>query len=339
MTFMQNSPQNLSSSNNNKNNYLLPKENLQPEGHGKTQKDYYGEFYRYHYGQPLSLPKGHDFWKKRMKPSYSNEFFSLFFFYEKKEKNTLSDKKYHNNKKSPLFYRGFIIGRKIHKAHGRQKIKRRLKGVLRDFYHLFSPFIKSPPANPIISQDSSLSSKEKKILTSLSCFQEYTCCFVFLLKKKTFLHKPYKLLYEDLERIMMDLVVSLGKEQKHGKKSSQQSLQKTSSSSCSLEPSLKDSAEKNNFSSFGDTAPSSQQNPSFFSCKNPLTYGLSLLLWSFYRCCLAPFLSGSCRFSKTCSVYALETLRDKPFLQSLSLITKRLLRCHPWGPREDRDQV
>lgn len=42
-------------------------------------------------------------------------------------------------------------------------------------------------------------------------------------------------------------------------------------------------------------------------------------------------LPPSCRFTPTCSAYALEALqRHGPFKGSY-LTIRRLLRCHPWG--------
>lgn len=51
----------------------------------------------------------------------------------------------------------------------------------------------------------------------------------------------------------------------------------------------------------------------------------------FYRACISPMLPPSCRFTPTCSQYALEALRKHGPFKGLWLTVKRLLRCHPWG--------
>lgn len=51
----------------------------------------------------------------------------------------------------------------------------------------------------------------------------------------------------------------------------------------------------------------------------------------FYQYCISPFTPPSCRFTPTCSQYALEALRRYGPLKGLWLTLKRLARCHPWG--------
>lgn len=50
-----------------------------------------------------------------------------------------------------------------------------------------------------------------------------------------------------------------------------------------------------------------------------------------YRACISPMLPPSCRFTPTCSQYALEALRRHGALRGTYLTVRRLLRCHPWG--------
>jgi putative membrane protein insertion efficiency factor len=50
-----------------------------------------------------------------------------------------------------------------------------------------------------------------------------------------------------------------------------------------------------------------------------------------YQNLVSPFLSPSCRFQPTCSQYALDALRKYGFFQASWKITRRILRCHPWG--------
>lgn len=51
----------------------------------------------------------------------------------------------------------------------------------------------------------------------------------------------------------------------------------------------------------------------------------------FYRHAISPMLPASCRFTPTCSEYALEALRIHGPLRGSWLTLHRLLRCHPWG--------
>lgn len=50
-----------------------------------------------------------------------------------------------------------------------------------------------------------------------------------------------------------------------------------------------------------------------------------------YRAAISPLLPPSCRFTPTCSAYALEALRRHGALKGTWLTLKRLARCHPWG--------
>ena len=56
-----------------------------------------------------------------------------------------------------------------------------------------------------------------------------------------------------------------------------------------------------------------------------------ILLVRFYQLCLSPLKPPSCRFTPTCSQYAIEALRKHGPIKGLYLTVKRLLRCHPWG--------
>lgn len=58
---------------------------------------------------------------------------------------------------------------------------------------------------------------------------------------------------------------------------------------------------------------------------------LLLLPVHIYRYCISPMLPPSCRFTPTCSAYAIEALRKHGPLKGSWLTLKRLLRCHPWG--------
>lgn len=56
-----------------------------------------------------------------------------------------------------------------------------------------------------------------------------------------------------------------------------------------------------------------------------------VLLIRFYQVCISPLKPPSCRFTPTCSQYALEAFRKHGPIKGLYLTVRRLLRCHPWG--------
>ncbi len=51
----------------------------------------------------------------------------------------------------------------------------------------------------------------------------------------------------------------------------------------------------------------------------------------FYRYCISPLKPPTCRYTPTCSQYAVEAVRKHGPLKGLVLAVKRILRCHPWG--------
>ena len=56
-----------------------------------------------------------------------------------------------------------------------------------------------------------------------------------------------------------------------------------------------------------------------------------LLPIHFYRNCISPLTPPSCRFTPTCSQYAIEALKKHGPLKGLYLSLRRILRCHPGG--------
>ena len=56
-----------------------------------------------------------------------------------------------------------------------------------------------------------------------------------------------------------------------------------------------------------------------------------IVLVRFYQLCISPLKPPSCRFTPTCSQYAIEALRKHGPIKGLYLTIRRLLRCHPWG--------
>lgn len=54
------------------------------------------------------------------------------------------------------------------------------------------------------------------------------------------------------------------------------------------------------------------------------------LVW-LYRLLLSPWLGRHCRYTPSCSQYALDALRMHGAFRGTWLIAKRIGRCHPWG--------
>ena len=46
---------------------------------------------------------------------------------------------------------------------------------------------------------------------------------------------------------------------------------------------------------------------------------------------ISPLFGNNCRFTPTCSSYALEALEHFGALKGSWLTVKRIIRCHPWG--------
>ena len=51
----------------------------------------------------------------------------------------------------------------------------------------------------------------------------------------------------------------------------------------------------------------------------------------FYQLFISPLTPPSCRFTPTCSQYALQALRKHGLVKGSWLTIKRLAKCHPWG--------
>ena len=56
-----------------------------------------------------------------------------------------------------------------------------------------------------------------------------------------------------------------------------------------------------------------------------------LALIRFYRKGVSPWLPPTCRYTPTCSGYALEAVGRYGAARGAWLTVRRLLRCHPWG--------
>ena len=69
---------------------------------------------------------------------------------------------------------------------------------------------------------------------------------------------------------------------------------------------------------------------SLSACKRVLAMPLIWLV-RFYQVCLSPLKPACCRFTPTCSQYAIEALRKHGPIKGLLLTIWRILRCNPWG--------
>ena len=56
-----------------------------------------------------------------------------------------------------------------------------------------------------------------------------------------------------------------------------------------------------------------------------------ILLIYGYRYLISPLLGVNCRFTPTCSEYALDAFDKYGALRGGALTVKRMGRCHPWG--------
>ncbi|GAB3006749.1 membrane protein insertion efficiency factor YidD [Niabella terrae] len=64
---------------------------------------------------------------------------------------------------------------------------------------------------------------------------------------------------------------------------------------------------------------------------------LKILSWPFillikiYQWVISPWLGPKCRYTPTCSQYALLAFRKYGLFKGFWLALKRISRCHPWG--------
>lgn len=50
-----------------------------------------------------------------------------------------------------------------------------------------------------------------------------------------------------------------------------------------------------------------------------------------YKYLISPFLPMACRYTPSCSTYAVEALKKHGPIKGLYLAIKRILSCNPWG--------
>ncbi|MBQ5881800.1 MAG: membrane protein insertion efficiency factor YidD [Bacteroidales bacterium] len=56
-----------------------------------------------------------------------------------------------------------------------------------------------------------------------------------------------------------------------------------------------------------------------------------ICLIRFYQLCISPYKPACCRFTPTCSAYAIQAFRKHGPIKGLFLTVWRILRCNPWG--------
>lgn len=62
----------------------------------------------------------------------------------------------------------------------------------------------------------------------------------------------------------------------------------------------------------------------------PLAYIVSLPVRA-YRLIFSPWVGMNCRYTPTCSAYAMEALETHGAFKGAWLAARRIGRCHPWG--------
>jgi len=58
-----------------------------------------------------------------------------------------------------------------------------------------------------------------------------------------------------------------------------------------------------------------------------------------YAYLVSPLLGNNCRFTPTCSAYAMQAIEKYGVLKGLALGIKRLSKCHPWNHAPHEDSV
>nr|WP_317129046.1 membrane protein insertion efficiency factor YidD [Ilyomonas limi] len=56
-----------------------------------------------------------------------------------------------------------------------------------------------------------------------------------------------------------------------------------------------------------------------------------ILLIKIYQYAISPLIGPKCRFTPTCSNYALQAFKKYGLFKGFWLTVKRISRCHPWG--------
>jgi putative membrane protein insertion efficiency factor len=57
-----------------------------------------------------------------------------------------------------------------------------------------------------------------------------------------------------------------------------------------------------------------------------------IVIIKLYQWIVSPWLGSKCRFTPTCSQYAIEALKKYGIIKGGWLTIRRIIKCHPWGP-------
>ena len=71
-------------------------------------------------------------------------------------------------------------------------------------------------------------------------------------------------------------------------------------------------------------------DPPILLAMSPLAHLIALPVQG-YRLLLSPWVGVNCRYTPTCSAYALEALEKHGGIKGGWLAICRVARCHPWG--------
>jgi putative membrane protein insertion efficiency factor len=63
-----------------------------------------------------------------------------------------------------------------------------------------------------------------------------------------------------------------------------------------------------------------------------LTTAAMIQLIRFYQVGISPLIGPCCRFTPSCSQYAIEAIRKHGPVLGAWRAMRRILRCHPWNP-------
>ena len=58
---------------------------------------------------------------------------------------------------------------------------------------------------------------------------------------------------------------------------------------------------------------------------------VGIVLVRAYQLALSPFAGGACRFTPSCSDYAIQAIQEHGAVRGLALALRRVGRCHPLG--------
>jgi putative membrane protein insertion efficiency factor len=59
--------------------------------------------------------------------------------------------------------------------------------------------------------------------------------------------------------------------------------------------------------------------------------GFFIILVKFYQMSISPLLPNSCRYTPSCSQYAIQALKEHGVIKGLAFGIYRIARCNPWG--------